>query len=208
MALGHALAGAKRSLLLDDGDSVLLPLMLQSAQRGDAIEWGMSPVLFVFPELPLYLVSAALTTTVAASLLLNAVLNVVVLYGLLRFVAAEVLARTTAERVRHDPAALKFSGIAAALAGVAVFAVACLLETRPGGNTGEIASLYLTTTYYSGTVMALVASVGLVLRVDRSTSGRRIPVSAIVLALAAALATFSNPLYVLWATGPLVAQST
>jgi hypothetical protein len=199
IGLAHALAGAKRSLLLDDGDSVLLPLITQSIHRGDAIEWGMSPVLFVFPELPLYLLAAALTTTVAAALLLNGVFNVVILYALLRFVAGRAL--DSARGSRSSARA-----VTAALVGTAVFTLACLLETRPGGNTGEIASLYLTTTYYSGTVMALIASFGLTLHLAGPTRDvrPRILIPALALGLLAALATLSNPLYLLWAAVPLV----
>jgi hypothetical protein len=191
--LAHALAGAKRALILDDGDTVLLPLMVRSFEHGQAIEWGMSPVLFVFPELPLYLLAAAVTTTVSAALLLNGVLNVVILYGLLRAVAGRV---TTRPAMR----------VGAALAGVLLLAVLSLCETRSGGNTGEIASLYLTTTYYSGTVMALVAAIALVLSLTAAREGRgptRIRLALAALALLSALATLSNPLYLLWATAPL-----
>lgn len=202
-ALAHALAGAKRSLLLDDGDSVLLPLLLRSLERGEPFEWGMSPVLFVFPELPLYALSAALTTTVAGALLLNGALNVILLYALLRYVAGRVL-RT---REGQDHALHPARPVAAAALGTLLFAALCLLETRPGGNSGEIASLYLTTTYYSGTVMALVATLGLVVHlvgpIDRR--GRRILLPALGIGLLAAAATLSNPLYALWVTIPLVA---
>jgi hypothetical protein len=201
VALAHALAGPKRSLLLTDGDSVLLPLIVQSLHRGQAIEWGMSPVLFVFPELPLYLLAAAVTTTVAAALLLSGVVNVAVLYALLRFVAGRVETGRLAESGAQDPARGFPRPVLAALTGVAVFTLACLVETRPGGNTGELASLYLVTTYYSGTVMALVASVGLVMQLLLARG--RVVWPAIVLAVVAALATWSNPLYLLWAAAPI-----
>jgi hypothetical protein len=210
VALGHALAGAKRSLLLDDGDSVLLPLIVRSAHEGLPVEWGMSPVLFVFPELPLYALSAAVTTTVSAALLLNGVLNVVLLYLLLRFVAARVVRPSDPEH--HRSSVSRAAPVTAALVGVAVFTALCLVETRPGGNTGEIASLYLTTTYYAGTVMATVAATGLVVLIvspstlvagaDATTPGRRMHGAALTLVLLSALATLSNPLYVLWVTAP------
>ena len=195
--LAHALGGAKRALLLDDGDTVLLPLIKQSFERGQPIEWGMSPVLFVFPELPLYLAAAAVTSTVAAALLVSGVVNVVILYGLLRAVTG---------RVAPGRAGV---GVVAALGATALFSVLSLLETRPGGNSGEIASLYLTTTYYSGTVMALVAATAVTLQLVRDrgtriTTGRRMRVAPVALALLSALATLSNPLFVLWATAPLV----
>ncbi len=210
VALAHALAGAKRSLLLDDGDSVLLPLIVRSVHEGLAIEWGMSPVLFVFPELPLYALSAAVTTTVSAALLLNGVLNVVLLYLLLRFVAGRVVRPPDPEY--HRGLVARAAPVTAALIGVAVFTALCLVETRPGGNTGEIASLYLTTTYYAGTVMAMVAATGLVVMIvsprplvaapDATKRGRRMHGVAFTLALLSALATLSNPLYVLWVTAP------
>ena len=131
--------------------------MARSFERGEAFEWGMSPVLFVFPELPLYLVSALLTASVAAALLLNAVLNVVLLYALLRFVAGRVLAtrrfadvvaptgpavpdtRASSEATDRAPAttAAPPRAIVAALVGTVVFVVFCLLESRPGGQHGR-----------------------------------------------------------------------
>ncbi|GAA4265403.1 hypothetical protein [Frondihabitans peucedani] len=211
VALAHALAGAKRSLLLDDGDSVLLPLMQRSFERGEAFEWGMSPVLFVFPELPLYLTSAAVTISVAAALLLNGVVNVVALYALLRFLAGRVLATRSLAAPGQEGAAAGATDprrpILAALLGVAVLVALCLLETRPGGNTLEIASLFLTTTYYSGTVMALVATLGLVVHLAGPLDGRgrRILLPALTIGIVAAVSTLSNPLFVLWVTGPVVA---
>lgn len=211
IVLAHALAGAKRSLLLDDGDSVLLPLMQRSFERGEPFEWGMSPVLFVFPELPLYLGSAALTTSVAAALLLNGVLNVVALYALLRFAAGRVRAtRGLAVPGQECTAAGEDDArrpILAALLGVAVFCALCLLETRPGGNTLEVASLFLTTTYYSGTVMALVATLGLVVHLAGPLDGRgrRILLPALTIGVVSAVSTLSNPLFVLWVAGPVVA---
>lgn len=199
LALSHALGGAKRSLLIDDGDSVLLPLMLRSLERGEPFHWGLSPVLFAFPELPLYASSALIAGSVAGALLLNGVLNVVILYALLRWLAGSVLPGSPSEG-RGDRRA-----IAAALAGVAVFTGLCLLETRAGGNTLELASLYLTTTYYSGTVMALLAATVLVARIAHERRDRRIRGPAIALGVVSALGTWSNPLFVLWAAAPLAA---
>ncbi|ARC57452.1 hypothetical protein AS850_10230 [Frondihabitans sp. 762G35] len=207
IALAHALGTAKRPLLLSDADSVLLPLMRASFERGEPFEWGLSPVLFVFPELPLYLLSAAVTTTVASSLLLNGVLNVVILYGLFRAVASRVVASGTQD-ARPGPA----RPVVAALVGVAALTLLCLLETTAGGNTAELATLFLTTTYYSGTVMALVASLALALHVAAWPRARgavrparrgSLPWAVLGLALVAGLATLSNPLFALWATAPL-----
>ena len=209
VALAHTLSGAKRSLLLTDGDSVLLPLMLRAIERGEPFEWGMSPVLFVFPEFPLYAASAWLTSTVSAALLLNGVVNVVALYALLRVVVGRVLIlRSTATPVPERRNAHPARPVVAALVGVVVVVGLILLETRAGGNTGEIVSLYLTTTYYSGTVMVLLATLALVLHLVGPTDGRgrRILLPALATGLLAAVSTLSNPLYALWVTGPLVAS--
>ncbi|QNE44788.1 hypothetical protein F1C15_14070 [Frigoribacterium sp. NBH87] len=189
---GHAIGGVKRRLLLDDGDSVVLPLFVESLRRGEAFEWTMSPVLFVFPELPLYLVSDLVTTGVAAALLTNAVVNVVVLYLLFRAVTRSLL-----------PAAGQAAAAAAAVAGTALFVGCTLLEFRYVGNTAEIATLFYSNTYYSGTVMSCLATLALGARLLRGDATRRsVVASASGLALVAALSVLSNPLYLLWAVAP------
>lgn len=189
---GHAIGGVKRRLLLDDGDSVVLPLFVESLRRGEAFEWTMSPVLFVFPELPLYLLSDLVTAGVAAALLTNAVLNVVVLYWLLRWIVGAVL-----------PGSSRVAAAWSAVAGAAAFVGCSLLEFRYVGNTAEIATLFYSNTYYSGTVMSCLATTALVSRILRTGISRRSLVGhAVGLALVAALSVLSNPLYLLWAVAP------
>jgi hypothetical protein len=93
LALGHLSGTPWWTYLLADGDSLALPLLVQSVERGEPMQWLMTSQLLLFPELPLYLVSLVLSGGGAAvSLVVNAFVNVVVLYLSIRWLAASVLA--------------------------------------------------------------------------------------------------------------------
>ena len=107
IALRHVLASARVSLLWYDGDSVLLPLVVRSIRAGEPFEWAMSPALFFFPELPVYLLCSLVTATPQQALALNGVLVLLGVYALVRAVANELM-----------PSARRSARIAVAVAGV------------------------------------------------------------------------------------------
>ncbi len=76
-----------------------------------------------------------------------------------------------------------------------------MTEVSASRDALELASLQLTTTYYSATVVADVLSVGLV----RRALGRESMSLGLLVALGAtaALSTLSNPLYAAWAVVPI-----
>lgn len=181
---------ARSELLLRDGDSLVVPLLVRSIADGEPFNWMMSSVLFL-PEVLLlgllWMIGQLLALDVNAVLLINAVVNLVALYGAIRFVAG---------RRRAGTAPIGWSIVA-----MAVFCVLAVTEASPSRDALELASLLATTTYYSATVIAVVLSVALVRRAfDRPSPTRLLP---LMLAVVALMSTLSNPLYTAWATVPL-----
>ncbi len=191
IALRHVVATPRVALLWYDGDSVLLPLVRRSLDAGQPFEWAMSPALFFFPELPVYLLCSVVTATPQQALALNGVLVLLAVYALLRAAADELM--PSAGR----PARIAVSGLALAFVTALV-----LTESTATATSLELASLLLTTTYYYGAVLAMLGTAVLVLRAVR-TGRASVPV-LVTLGLVAALTTASNPLYVPWSAGPVV----
>lgn len=181
---------ARSELLLRDGDSLVIALLVRSVADGEPFDWAMSSVLFL-PEIVLFavlwVIGQMLALDVNSVLLINAVINMVALYGALRFVAGR-------RRSAHAP-------VGWSLVALAVFCVLVVTETSASRDALELASLLTTTTYYSATVIAVVVSVGILRRAyNRSQSSRLLP---LMLAVVALISTLSNPLYAAWATVPV-----
>lgn len=178
---------ARSELLFRDGDSLVVALFTRSVLAGDALDWAMSSVLFL-PESVMFAVLDLLNPAdVNGVLAASAVVNLLALYGALRLVAG-----------RQRPGA---APVAWALVGLGAFGVLAMTETSASRDAMELASLLLTTTYYSASVVAVVATVGLLRRAlerDGHHSGL-----LIALGLIAAASTLSNPLYAVWATVPI-----
>jgi hypothetical protein len=180
-------SSARGELLFRDGDSLIVALIARSVLSGQPSDWALSSVLFL-PETAVFTgLDAALGLGVNGLLAVNAVLNIVGLYGALRLVAG---------RRRADTAP-----VAWALVGLVAFSLLAMTETSSSRDALELASLQLTTTYYAATVVAVTLSVGLVRRViDRATGGVGLLIG---LGATATVSTLSNPLYAAWATVPL-----
>ena len=184
---GQVASTARGDLLLRDGDSLVVPMFVRSILEGQGWDWAMSTVLFL-PESAMFaLLRLALPLGIDALLLVNAMINVIALYGAVRLVAG-----------RRAPGR---APVAWSLAAVAAFGVIAVSETSAARESAEIASLLLTTTYYSATVIAVIASIGIARRVCDRSGPRRGMLAA--LGVVAAVTTLSNPLYLVWATVPL-----
>ena len=184
---GQVASTARGDLLLRDSDSLVVPMFVRSILEGQGADWAMSTVLFL-PESAVFAVlRLALPLGIDALLLVNAVVNVIALYGAVRLVAG---------RRRPGRAPVAWS-----LAAVAAFGVIAVTETSASRDSAELASLLLTTTYYSATVIAMLVSIGIARRVCDRT-GRRLGM-LIALGAVAAAATLSNPLHLVWTTVPL-----
>jgi hypothetical protein len=190
--LAHLVLTARSTVFFDSGDSVLMPLIERSLHEGEAWRWAMSSVLFFVPEIPVYLAIAAVVPGVHAALVVNAVVTFVALYVLLR-VLAGVAGRHLSRAGR----------VAAALAPVAVLTLCSLMEHSAQRATLELVSLFLTTTYYYGTTLAMVAALPLTVVAVGGTTSRRRRGALVGLVAVSAAATFSNPLFVMWAAVPV-----
>ena len=171
-------------LLLRDGDSLVTTLVVESLLAAQPQDWAMSSVLFLPETAALFLLSL-LGLGVDGTLLLAGVLNLLALYGALR------LAAGAAGRGRAP--------VAGALLAYAAFALFAVTEASSDRDALEPASLLLTTTYYSATVIAAAIAVGLARR--GLDSGRRRHLW--VLAAVAAASVLTNPLFAAWVTVPL-----
>lgn len=175
----------RAELLLRDGDSLVTTLVVRSLAAGQPQDWAMSTVLFV-PETAMVGALSLLGLGVEGTLLLAAVASVLALYGALRFAAGA-----------RRPGSAPVGGSLLALTAFAVFA---MTEASADRDALEPASLLLTTTYYSATVIAMVLAVGLIRRGLDAPARRR---HAWAIAAVAAASVFTNPMFLAWATVPL-----
>lgn len=190
--LAHLVLTARATVFFDSGDSVLMPLVERSVREGQPWEWAMSSVLFLVPEIPVYLAIAAIVPGVHAALLVNAVVIVVALFALFRGLAGVVVPRLS-----------RRTKVAVALTPIVGLTVCSLMEHTGQRATLELVSLFLTTTYYYGTTLAMVAAIPLtVVAATGRTRGRR-GAAAVGLLMVSAAATFSNPLFAMWAAVPI-----
>lgn len=192
VALTHLVLSARSAVFFTSGDSLLMPLVERSLREGEAQNWAMSSVLFVFPEIPVYVMIATVVPGVHTALIVNAIVTLVLLYCILRGLAGVIGARLS-----------RRTKVMTAIVPIAALTLASLLEHTASRGTLELVALFFTTTYYYGTTLALVAAVPLaVAAATAATRRRRVAALAGLVALAAA-STFSNPLFALWATAPI-----
>lgn len=180
-------ASARSELLFRDGDSLIVAMFTRSVLSGEHLDWAMSSVLFL-PESAVFGgISAIAPGNLNSLLAINAVVNLLAVYGALRLAAG-----------RRRPGS---SPVAWSLIALLVFGALAATETSASRDALELASLQLTTTYYSATVVAVLIVIGALRRwLDRPRAWM-----LVVLAAVAVIATASNPLFAVWATVPLVA---
>lgn len=186
------LANSDRAwLLFYDGDSVLPELVHGSLMRGQPQDWAMSPVLFI-PELALYLGLAAWGLPAKATLILNAIVNFAALYASLRAVAGAA-----------HPSLSRWLRIIGPVIAMGCITTLVLLDTTPDCTSLEVPSLLATATYYSSTVISMILTVGLAVRLC-SNRPPRIPWRWLTpLTFLVAISVLTNPLYIAWSVVPL-----
>lgn len=190
VVLAHLVSTPRVEILFFDGDSLLFPLVHASLAAGQRQQWVLSSPLFL-PEGGLYLAIAATGLPVKGALLLDGLANWVALYAAIRAVARSL-------RVRRSTA------VGSTVLAVALFSVGALCESSASHDALEPASLTATTTYYSGTVIATLATTGLLARaLQRPTARTLLPLGALI-----GFAVFSNPLFIAWAVVPLMLVTT
>lgn len=194
--IGLLLGTGWRTYFLRDGDSLALPLVLESVRSGEPLQWVMTSQLFFFPELPLFLL-ASLAGDTAASLLLGGVINVVVLFIVVRAISGVVLSDRPVLVRRLT-----------AVAVCVLILLLCLTEGRALNNDGALATTFLLTTYYQGSVLVSLGCLALVLHgiCPTGTPARGLvpPLVPIAITVLSAATTLSNPLYLLHFTAPAV----
>ncbi|WP_259607030.1 hypothetical protein [Microbacterium neungamense] len=94
--------------------------------------------------------------------------------------------------------------VAWSLIALGAFGMLAASETSASRDALEPASLLLTTTYYSATVIGAVVAVGLMRRLLDTTSRRVLLGTTFALGVTTVVSTVSNPLFVAWAVAPLV----
>lgn len=184
---GQVAASARSELLFRDGDSLIVAMFARAVLAGGPQDWAMSSVLFL-PESAVFAgIDALLPLDVNGLLAVAAVVNLLALYGALRLVAG---------RRREGRAPVAWS-----LIGFVAFGIIAATETSASRDALELASLQLTTTYYSATVVGVVLAIGLVRRaVDRERGGLGL---LLALGSVSGVSTLTNPLFAVWATVPL-----
>jgi hypothetical protein len=186
--------------LLYTGDSLVLPLLRESILAGQPFEWVFSSQLFLFPETPLYWVVSAFTSNPRTALAAMAVLNLLLLYILLRW-CSRLLFRHSRHRILE---------ISVALGATAIYVVYVLLEPVADINGTAIASLFLLVSYYPGVIISGLTAIALVLWTTRAFTDppvrrRRTLVFVILFVLLGALTGASNPLFWMQVLAPLAA---
>lgn len=193
--LAHLASSPRTFLLFTDGDSVQLALVHSSLRMGQPQDWAFSAVLFL-PELAVYLPLAALLGDPRAALAVAGVVNWVACYAAYRFTAGSI-------RMSRP---LRVLG---AVLAITLLGGLALCESSADRNALEPASLLMTTTYYSSTVVATIVSVGLAARMltGRVRGRGRWSSRAVAIALGAvtAVAVLGNPIVLAWSAVPLVA---
>ncbi|MFD5224080.1 hypothetical protein ACFWHT_00525 [Microbacterium sp. NPDC058342] len=188
IVVGQVASTARSGLLFRDGDSVVVALAARSVLEGQSWDWAMSSVLFL-PELGAFIALRMLLPGVAVTTVLavGAVVNLLALYGAVRVAAG-----------RRRPGRMP---VVRSVLALAAFGLLAVTETSASRDALEPASLLLTTTYYSATVIGAVLAAGLV----RRWADRPRPLSLATLAMVALVCTLSNPIFLAWAVAPLAA---
>ena len=178
-------SSARAELVFRDGDSLVTTLVVRSLAVGQPQDWAMSTVLFL-PETAVLGILSLFAPGIDGALALAGVVNLLALYGALR-VAAGATARSRAP-------------IAGALLAFAGFSLLALTGTSADRDALELASLLVTTTYYSATVVGAVLAVGIARRGLERPGRWGAPV---LLGAVAAESVLTNPLFAAWATAPV-----
>jgi|GEM_PF-2791898 len=196
--LAHIAQSGWLNKFLYDGDSLALPLMWKSVQLHDKAAWVFSSQFNLFPEGPIYAIARSLAHSVRASLVLSAIINSLLFYGLLRLLLHQATHISQIQQRLYG------------LLGSFLLIGYMLLETPPGITTQAMATYYLFTTYYYGSLVIGVLTLWLVLKqlqsaskVRRSGSKQGWWLAALILGLTIPTVA-SNPLYVLQFGAPLL----
>jgi hypothetical protein len=184
-----------RPVVLYDGDSLTFPILWKALLHGGPLHPVMSSQLLVFPEGVIYAVARLCTTSVSASIVAVAYLNVVLFYLGLRALA-EVVIDGPASRRRL-----------AAVIPTLLLIAAMLLERVMGVDATTIATPLLFDCFYVGVILVGIATLCFAahqLRWRTGLSLRRRVATTAAAAGVTALTIISDPLFVIQVTAPFL----
>ncbi len=185
---GAVASSPRADLLFRDGDSLVVAMLARSLLAGEPLDWAMSSVLFLPESAAFTALDAGLPADVNALFAISAVVNLLALYGGIRLAAG---------RARAGSAPVAWSVVA-----LSAFGALAMTDVSASREALDLASLQLTTTYYSATVVGVVVTIGIVRRMVDNRELRAWPL--IALGIVALVSTLSNPLHAAWAMVPLV----
>jgi len=193
--LAHIATTGWRAVYLYAGDSLTLPIIRQSLDRKEAIQWVFSSQLNLFPEGILYAIASIFTRSISTSLAINSVINIALFYIVIRLIMS---VSTTITRMRQ-----RLYSIACTLIVIGYM----LLETYGSRINQTQATYFLFNTYYDGLVIIGLFVLYILLRQIRSRqslwSKTNIALTLFALLLPA-LTIASDPLYAMQFTAPCV----
>lgn len=194
VVVGQVASTARSELLFRDGDSLIVAMVGRSILDGDRQDWMFSGVLFL-PETAVFTLLRMLlpALSIMGVLAVNAVVNLVAFYGAIRLAAGE-------RRPGRAP-------VVWSLGALGAFGILAITETSASRDALEPASMLLTTTYYSATVIGAVLAAGLVRRwLDaRAPHSAMMSLSVVTwVGVVALVSTTTNLLFLAWGAAPLI----
>lgn len=193
--MAHIADTAWLQVFLHDSDSLTLPIIYKSLQLHEPLEWVFSAQLNLFPEAIIFAVAAVFTRTVESALAVNAFINVLVFYGLVRVILRVIASKSLAKRQTYG------------LLTVLVLLGFMLLET-PTTFGQALVTYMLFSSYYSGPLFIGLLNVGVLaylIKHPLPLFSRKRWLALAGLGLINSSTVASNPMFVIQFTAPLLA---
>lgn len=191
IAVSLLLGTPRADNLFFGADSTVMPLVQRSIEDGEPFQWRMTSTIFAV-EIPVFALLSLVVKGVFTRVLVSGIVNYVLLYLMLRWIAG-VLGARLSRPVK----------IGASLIGVAIPALMVALEVTWTVRTIEFASMLLSTSYYYPVLIGMFAAVAMVARMLQ-VPGRAQAGYAVALGVMTAVLVMSNPLFVGWAVAPIL----
>ncbi len=191
IAVSLLLGTPRAENLFFGADSTVMPLVQRSIEDGEPFQWRMTSTIFAV-EIPIFALLSLVVKGVFTRVLVSGIVNYVLLYLMLRWIAG-VLGARLSRPVK----------IGVGLIGVAIPALMVALEVTWTVRTIEFASMLLSTSYYYPVLIGMFAAVAMVARMMQ-VPGRAQAGYAVALGVMTAVLVMSNPLFVGWAVAPIL----
>ena len=172
--------------MLYDGDSLTFPILWAALAHGEPLHPVMSTQLLFFPEGVIYAIARVATTSIRASLVAVAYLNIILFYLGLRALAAVVVDGPAARR--------RLAAVVPTLLLIAEM----LLERVMGVNHTTIATPFLFDSWYTGVILVGIGALAFAahqIRGAATLSWRRRLTAAVLATGVLTATTISDPLF-------------